>query len=163
MVQERGSGSRPAPPLLELQYFSVVNGSRRWSGTHLGHGRPAILSCHHPCSARSTFPFSALVPCLAIHGTDFLTTLLNRMQPRRRDVLGYSGNSGHKQGWFCMGSVSRLKAALPEYMILGSSRHLVRPSTSTATRRGECEPPRRHPAARPSPANAATITTAMAP
>ena len=25
-------------------------------------------------------------------------------------VLGYRGNSGHKQSWFCMGSVSRLNA-----------------------------------------------------
>ena len=26
------------------------------------------------------------------------------------NVLGYRGNSGHKQGWFCMGSASRLNA-----------------------------------------------------
>ena len=30
-------------------------------------------------------------------------------------VLGYRGKSGHKQGWFCMGSVSRLNAP-PEYI-----------------------------------------------
>ena len=29
-------------------------------------------------------------------------------------VLGYRGNSGHKQGWFCMESVSRLNAP-PKY------------------------------------------------
>ena len=33
----------------------------------------------------------------------------------RADELGYRGKSGHNQGWFCMGSVSRLNAP-PEYI-----------------------------------------------
>ena len=35
---------------------------------------------------------------------------LDRITILYEHVLGYRGNSGHKQGWFCMGSVSRLNA-----------------------------------------------------
>ena len=44
-------------------------------------------------------------------GRAYITSL----HRRRMRVLGYRGKSGHKQGWFCMGSVSRLNAP-PAYI-----------------------------------------------